>query len=161
MDRPIPLPWYRQLVLRIATLWPLKALGTSAFMALFFWAYFSVMENPVGLPLIMPRLPLDQAIPFSTLAFPAYVSLWVYVSLPTALMSGFRSLLLQGTLGVAFRSFGENLYNDSAVVAPTPADTDGIRPQTTSTALSAGSSVSHSAHISRRARCWPTHRWGP
>lgn len=52
--------------------------------------------------------------------------------------TGFRSLLLQSTLGVAFRSFGDNLYNDSAVVAPTPADTDGIRPQTTSTALSAG-----------------------
>lgn len=52
--------------------------------------------------------------------------------------TGFRSLLLQGALGVPFRSFGANLYNDSAVVAPTPADTDGISPQTTSTAMKAG-----------------------
>ncbi len=52
--------------------------------------------------------------------------------------TGFRSLLLQTTLGVPFRSYSENLYNDSAVVAPTPADTDGISPQTTATALKAG-----------------------
>jgi 2-polyprenyl-6-methoxyphenol hydroxylase-like FAD-dependent oxidoreductase len=52
--------------------------------------------------------------------------------------TGFRSLLLQTTLGVPFRSFADNLYNDSAVVAPTPADTDGISPQTTATALNAG-----------------------
>lgn len=52
--------------------------------------------------------------------------------------SGFRSLLLQDALGVPFCSYGENLYNDSAVVAPTPADTDGVAPQTTATALSAG-----------------------
>ena len=52
--------------------------------------------------------------------------------------TGFRSLLLQGSLGVPFRSFSDNLYNDSAVVAPTPVDADGIAPQTTATALSAG-----------------------
>jgi 2-polyprenyl-6-methoxyphenol hydroxylase-like FAD-dependent oxidoreductase len=52
--------------------------------------------------------------------------------------SGFRSLLLQEALGVPFCSFADNLYNDSAVVAPTPVDTDGIAPQTTATALSAG-----------------------
>lgn len=123
MDRPIPLPWYRQLVLRIATLWPLKAMGTSAFMALFFWAYFSVMENPVGLPLIMPRLPLDQAIPFSTLAFPAYVSLWVYVSLPTALMSGFRSLLLLGLWSAALCLFCLAIFWGFPTTVP-PVDID-------------------------------------
>lgn len=52
--------------------------------------------------------------------------------------TGFRSLLLQDTLGVRFNSFAENLFNDSAVVVQTPADSDGIVPQTTSTALSCG-----------------------
>ncbi len=33
--------------------------------------------------------------------------------------SGFSSLLLQQTLGVPFRSFSENLFNDAAVVLPT------------------------------------------
>lgn len=52
--------------------------------------------------------------------------------------TGFRSLLLQGALKVPFRPFSENLFNDSAVVAPTPNDADGIPPQTTSTALKCG-----------------------
>ena len=43
--------------------------------------------------------------------------------------SGFRSLIAQDTLGVPFRSFGENLFNDRAVVMPTPHRT-GPRPQT-------------------------------
>jgi len=34
--------------------------------------------------------------------------------------TGFRSLLLQEAMGVPFRSFSDNLYNDSAVVTPTP-----------------------------------------
>jgi 2-polyprenyl-6-methoxyphenol hydroxylase-like FAD-dependent oxidoreductase len=52
--------------------------------------------------------------------------------------SGFRSVLLQTALGVPFRSFRENLFNDSAVVMPTPNDAAGPECQTTSTALGAG-----------------------
>ncbi len=36
--------------------------------------------------------------------------------------SGFSSLLLQKTLGVAFKTFNTNLFNDSAVVIPTAID---------------------------------------
>ena len=51
--------------------------------------------------------------------------------------TGFRSLLLQQTLGVPFKSFGDNLFNDAAVVMPTP---QGKTPncQTISTALRHG-----------------------
>ena len=52
--------------------------------------------------------------------------------------SGFRSVLLQTALGVPFRSFKDNLFNDSAVVMPTPNDAAGPEPQTTSTALRCG-----------------------
>ncbi len=52
--------------------------------------------------------------------------------------SGFRSLLLQGALQVPFCPFAENLFNDSAVVVPTPHGEGVIQPQTTSTALSCG-----------------------
>ena len=51
--------------------------------------------------------------------------------------TGFRSMLLQQTLGVRFVPFGENLFNDSAVVFPTPRP-DEIAPQTISTALKHG-----------------------
>ena len=87
-----PPPWSRQLVVRLGTLSWLKAGGTMLFMALFFWAYFSVLRHPAHAPRTMPLTPLDAWIPFSSQAFPVYVSLWVYVSLPPALIASFRPL---------------------------------------------------------------------
>ncbi|HTI31094.1 MAG TPA: tryptophan halogenase family protein [Sphingomonas sp.] len=52
--------------------------------------------------------------------------------------SGFRSVIHQGALGVPFHSFGENLFNDSAVVMPTPADPTGTNSATLATALRHG-----------------------
>ncbi|MCK6389875.1 MAG: phosphatase PAP2 family protein [Azonexus sp.] len=123
MNRSVSSPWYCQLGSRIATLWPLKAIGTSAFMAVFFWAYFSVMAAPASSPVVMPRLFLDHAIPFSTLAFPAYVSLWVYVSLPTALMPGFRPLLLLGLWSAALCLFCLGVFWALPTAVP-PAEID-------------------------------------
>ncbi|MBN25194.1 MAG: tryptophan halogenase [Alteromonadaceae bacterium] len=51
--------------------------------------------------------------------------------------SGFSSVLMQKTLGVKFNRYQENLFNDSAVVVPTPIGKH-IPVETTSTALSAG-----------------------
>ena len=51
--------------------------------------------------------------------------------------SGFRATLMQKTLQVPFRSFAENLFNDSAVVLPTEQRSE-IGSQTVSTALKHG-----------------------
>jgi len=51
--------------------------------------------------------------------------------------SGFQGTLIQKALGVPFRSFAENLFNDSAVVLPTDPQ-DHIGSQTVSTALKNG-----------------------
>ena len=52
--------------------------------------------------------------------------------------SGFRAAIIQARLGVAFIPFARNLFNDSAVVMPTPADPAGTNSHTKATALSAG-----------------------
>lgn len=52
--------------------------------------------------------------------------------------SGFRSVIMQEALAEPFVSFADNLFNDAAVVMPTPADPNGTNAQTISTALSAG-----------------------
>jgi tryptophan 6-halogenase len=52
--------------------------------------------------------------------------------------SGFRGSIIQQALGERFISFADNLFNDSAVVMPTPADPTGTNPHTSATALSAG-----------------------
>ena len=77
----------------MVALWPVKAIGTPAFLALFFWLYFSVLRHPLGAPLVMPEIALDRWIPFTAASYPVYVSLWVYVSLPPALMGNLRALL--------------------------------------------------------------------
>lgn len=51
--------------------------------------------------------------------------------------TGFRSLLMQESLGVTFESFKSNLFNDSAVVMPTSAEAP-LRPETVSHAMSNG-----------------------
>ncbi len=89
-------PWYRQLAARVGVLAPLKAVGTMAFMALFFWGYFAVLRNPLATPYVMPLTALDEWIAFTPRAYPIYVSLWVYVSLPPALINNLRPLLLFG-----------------------------------------------------------------
>ncbi|QOL26775.1 tryptophan 7-halogenase [Thalassotalea sp. LPB0316] len=51
--------------------------------------------------------------------------------------TGFNALLMEKTLGVEFKSYKDNLFNDSAVVMPTPID-EMIPVETLATALSAG-----------------------
>lgn len=66
------------------------------FMVLFFWGYFAVLRNPLTPPFVMPQTWLDAWIGFTPSALPAYVSLWVYVSLAPALMGSLRALLQFG-----------------------------------------------------------------
>lgn len=88
--------WIRQIASRIAILWPFKAVGTMLFMGVFFWGYFGVLRYPLFPTVVMPRIALDEWIPFTPLALPAYVSLWVYASLAPALLVKFRTLKLFG-----------------------------------------------------------------
>lgn len=89
-------PWYRQLAARILILLPFKAVGTTVFMTLFFWAYFAVLHNPLRPVTMMPLTGLDAWIPVTSLAFPVYASLWVYASLPVALLRELRPMLVFG-----------------------------------------------------------------
>ncbi len=85
--------WQRQLAQRLTYLWPLKATGTATFMALFFQAYFFVLRHPARTPRVMPEIWLDHWVPFTPQAFAVYAFLWVYVSLPPALIGNFRGLV--------------------------------------------------------------------
>ena len=52
--------------------------------------------------------------------------------------SGFRAMIIEGALGEPHRSFANNLFNDSAVVTPTPLPPEGPGVCTRATAMSAG-----------------------
>lgn len=84
------------LMQRIKRLMPLKAVGTTLFIYLFFRGYFWVMENPNATPFTVPTTTIDELIPFSIVGLPIYLSLWIYVSLVPALLNSLRALLNYG-----------------------------------------------------------------
>jgi membrane-associated phospholipid phosphatase len=70
----------------------LKSIGTVLFIGLFFGAYFYLLKEPAYPTTVMPIILLDRLVGFQPLALPMYLSLWVYVSLPPALLATPREL---------------------------------------------------------------------
>ena len=89
----IQAPWHRQIAGVVFKHGVLKTLGIPAFIGLFFVAYFYLLKNPVYPTTEMPIIWLDRLIGFQPLALPLYLSIWVYVSLPPALLATRRELI--------------------------------------------------------------------
>ena len=85
-------PWYRQAAAVMSTHVYRKSIGTTLFISLFFSAYFYLLKQPTYPATVMPITSLDRLIGFQPLALPLYLSLWVYVSLPPALLATQREL---------------------------------------------------------------------
>lgn len=104
MNRPIPVPvstppaapWKADLRQRFWRYLPLKFLGISGFMWLFFLGYFHTLRHPVYPVLEMPLTVLDSLIPFQPQALFAYVSLWLYVGIAPGLLLSLRELVVYG-----------------------------------------------------------------
>jgi len=79
-------PWYRQAAAVVLRHWLVKCGGTLLFIAVFFAAYFYLLKHPAYPPTTMPIIWPDRLIGFEPLALPLYLSIWVYVSLPPALL---------------------------------------------------------------------------
>ncbi|NOT68045.1 MAG: inositol phosphorylceramide synthase [Methylophilaceae bacterium] len=91
-----PTPWYRQAATLLLRHKLHKSLGTMLFISLFFTAYFYLLKTPAYSTTVMPITWLDKLIAFQPLALPVYLSLWVYVSLPPALLATRRELYRYG-----------------------------------------------------------------
>jgi membrane-associated phospholipid phosphatase len=85
-------PWHRQAMAGMARHGVLKATGTMLFIGLFFGAYFYLLRGPAYPVTVMPFTVLDRLIGFQPLMLPLYASLWVYVSLPPAMLATRREL---------------------------------------------------------------------
>lgn len=80
----------------VGSLFWVKAAGITAFMWLFFVAYFHLLRHPAQPPVVMPLTAVDRWVPFEPWAVWPYFSLWFYVTLPPTLLTSFRSLLAYG-----------------------------------------------------------------
>lgn len=100
------LPWYRQFLLRLLPHFLLKGVGTTVFMTVFFSAYLHLLKNPSFEVTEMPLTAVDHWLPFTASTLPAYLSLWLYTSLPPALMIDRRDLVRYGAAIGAVCLFG-------------------------------------------------------
>jgi len=87
-----PAHWRRALAVRARTLFWLKFAGTAIGMAVFLWAYFWVLHHPLREVTVMPEIWLDRVIGVQPWSFVLYASLWVYISLGTAIARDLREL---------------------------------------------------------------------
>ncbi len=90
------MPWYRRIATVIPEHMALKSIGTMIFISLFFGAYFYLLKDPAYLTTVMPVTFLDSLIGFHPQTLMIYGSLWIYVSLPPALLSTRRELYAYG-----------------------------------------------------------------
>lgn len=81
---------------RFRSQWLLKSIGTTIFITVFFLFYLYLLKNPFFPVTVMPLTALDRAIGFQPWTLVLYVSLWVYVGLPPALMETRRQLINYG-----------------------------------------------------------------
>ena len=81
-----PPPGWRGVFRRLRAHMPTKAVGTTLLMSGFFVLYLHVLHHPVHPVTIMPLTPVDHWLGFWPASLPVYLSLWVYVSLPPALL---------------------------------------------------------------------------
>jgi len=86
-------PWPRQVAILVLQHGLLKGFGITIFISVFFVAYFYLLKNPAYPTTVMPITGLDRLIGFEPLALPIYLSIWIYVSLPPALLATRRELL--------------------------------------------------------------------
>lgn len=103
--------WYSQCVARLMHLWFLKASGTMAFMAIFFYGYFAVQRSAVGAVTIMSVTWVDDWIAFWPPAFYLYASLWIYTSLVPALQASLLRLVVYGCAIGALCLFGLVIFS--------------------------------------------------
>ena len=88
--------WYRHIPQRLRANFFMKSVGTTAYFCVFFFAYFYLMRHPNYAVTVMPVTAIDEFIHFQPLALIPYLSLWIYVSLPAAIILKRRELIGYG-----------------------------------------------------------------
>ncbi|MCX6060766.1 MAG: phosphatase PAP2 family protein [Campylobacterales bacterium] len=108
----------KNLALRLWAHWCLKAVGTMSFIALFFVLYFYLLTHHFYTVTQIPLVRVDKWISFNDFYLYFYLSLWVYVSLPPALIKTKKELLYYGLYVGAVSVIGILFYLFFPTVIP-------------------------------------------
>ena len=112
--------WWPELWRRIRRDAWLKSVGVPAFMALFFVGYFMLADHPDFPVTVMPLTALDHLISFQPWALGLYASLWLYVTLPPALVASRRELVIYGIAALALSLAGMFVFFFWPTATPRP-----------------------------------------
>jgi membrane-associated phospholipid phosphatase len=93
--------WLRDLGICFRRLMLLKTIGITAFIWIFFIAYFAIQNATATRAVMMPLTSIDEFIGFHPLAFYPYISLWFYVGITPAIMPNLRQLIIYGLWATA------------------------------------------------------------
>ena len=157
--------WLAEIGRRMRHHFWLKAIGISAFMSLFFVAYFHVLRNPAAPVVVMPLTALDRAIAFQPGWLAAYLTLWVYVGIPPGFFLRLRGLLLYGLWVGALCVAGLTIFHFWPTAVP-PADFSVDLARHPAFAILQGVDAAGNAcpslHVATAvfSACW-LHRWLP
>jgi len=105
---------------RFKNQWLLKSVGTTAFITVFFTIYIYLLRYPIFPITEMPLTAVDRMIGFQPLSLVFYVSLWVYVGLPPALMETRRQVINYGWAAGALCLFGLVVFLLWPTAVPSP-----------------------------------------
>lgn len=118
---PAPaLRWWPDLRERFWRFLPLKIVGISGFMGLFFIGYFHTLRHPAYPPFEMPQTALDALIPFQPGALLLYGSLWFYVGIAPGLLLRRRELMAYGLWAAALCASGLLIFYFWPTTVPLP-----------------------------------------
>lgn len=95
--------WLQQIKIALGSQILFKSTGITIFISLFFVAYFYVLNHPAYPTTVIPLTFFDELIDFQPLALPFYLSLWLYVAIPPALITE-RDELVAFTISIALMS---------------------------------------------------------
>jgi membrane-associated phospholipid phosphatase len=103
-------PWRAQLRVRVTVLWPYKMASNILGVAVFFAAYFWVLRNPQFPVTVMPLTAVDHWVTFESAAMPLYLTLWLYIALPLALLKNAREMVSYGWAWLALSATGLGIF---------------------------------------------------
>ncbi len=118
----------RELWRRFKSLFWLKIFGVPGFMMLFFWGYFQLLNSPCYAVTVMPLTAVDRIISYQPSVWLLYISLWLYVQFPLALIDTRRALFLYGWLAMGISLIGFAFFHfwPTAVPAVTAVDDGSV-----------------------------------
>ena len=118
---PLPTPhWWGDFRERFWHLLPLKVVGISGFMWLFFLGYFHTLRNPAFPVVEMPRTAWDALVPFQPEALLVYGSLWFYVGIAPGLLLRVRELVVYGLWAALLCGCGLGIFYGWPTAVPPP-----------------------------------------